>query len=69
MYGSGRIYKPTKEEKWWCTHQMFLPARSLYKMGSYEILCRYVPNFEQKNTLTQAYGGAAGGHDAGKETM
>lgn len=38
-------------------------------MGSYEILCRYVPNFEQKNTLTQAYGGAAGGHDAGKETM
>eukprot|EP00253_Pinus_taeda_P030157 PITA_30157 len=37
-------------------------ARHLYKMGSDEILQRYVANFERNNILAKAHGGAAGGN-------
>jgi len=35
-------------------------------MGAYEILRRYVPNFERNRILVEAHGGAAGGHYVGK---
>ena len=41
----------------------------LYKMGSNEILRRYVLDFEQSCILTEAHGGAARGHYAGKEIV
>eukprot|EP00253_Pinus_taeda_P036123 PITA_36123 len=34
----------------------------LYKMGNDEILRKYVPEFERGQILTEAHGGAAGGH-------
>eukprot|EP00253_Pinus_taeda_P012745 PITA_12745 len=40
----------------------------LYKMGAEEILRRYVPDFERNNILSEAHGGATGGHYAGKGT-
>lgn len=43
-------------------------AGHLYKMGADEILRRYVPEFECDRILTEAHGGAAGGHYAGKAT-
>jgi len=44
-------------------------ARHLYKMGADEILRRYVTNFEWDSILTEAHGGAARGHYAGKATV
>ena len=41
---------------------------NLYKMGSNEILRRYVPEYERQSILTEAHGGVAGGHYAGRET-
>ena len=40
---------------------------NLYKMGKDEILRRYVPKFERSSILTDAHGGTAGGHYAGRE--
>eukprot|EP00253_Pinus_taeda_P019752 PITA_19752 len=40
----------------------------LYKMGSNEILQRYVPNFECIRILIEAHGGVEGGHYARKAT-
>ena len=39
---------------------------NLYKMGNDEILRRYVPKFERSSNLSDAHGGAAGGHYAGR---
>jgi len=38
-------------------------------MGTNEVLQRYVPDFERDSILTEAHGGAVGGHYVGKETM
>ena len=35
-----------------------------YKMDTYEILRRYVPNFERINILVEAHGGSTGGNYA-----
>jgi len=43
----------------------FVIAGNLYKMGSDEIPRSYVPKFERNNILTEAHGGAVGGHYAG----
>lgn len=43
-------------------------ARHLYKMGSDEILRRYVPEYEQQSILAEAYGGVVGGYYSGRET-
>ena len=40
----------------------------MYKMGSNEILRRYVPEFERGSILVDAHGGATGGHYAGRVT-
>ena len=40
----------------------------LYKMGTYEILWRYVPKFECTSILAEARGGVVGGHYGRKET-
>ena len=40
----------------------------LYKMGSDEILRCYVLEFKRSSILTNAHGGAAGGHYIGKAT-
>jgi len=37
-------------------------------MGTYEILRRYVPEFEHASILVEAHGGVEGGHYIGKET-
>ena len=44
-------------------------ARLLYKMGSDEILQRYVPKFERSSIIIDAHGGATGGHYAGRVTV
>jgi len=38
----------------------------LYKMGSDEVPCRYVPKYERHNILAETHGGVTGGHYAGK---
>jgi len=38
-------------------------------MGTDEILQWYVPEFERSSILTDAHGGIAGGHYAGRATM
>ena len=38
---------------------------NLYKMGTDEILRRYVPEFERSSILVDAHGGTAGGHYVG----
>eukprot|EP00253_Pinus_taeda_P026186 PITA_26186 len=43
-------------------------AGHLYKMGSDEILRRYVPEFERRSILMGAHGGATGAHYAGRAT-
>lgn len=43
-------------------------AGQLYKMGSNEVLCRYVPKYERHNILAEAHASVAGGHYAGKAT-
>lgn len=40
----------------------------LYKMGSDEVSCRYVPYYEKQSILTEWHGGVVGGHYAGRET-
>lgn len=40
----------------------------LYKMGTDEILRRYVQDFERHSILAEANGGVAGGHYAHKAT-
>jgi len=47
----------------------FVIAGHLYNMGTDEILPRYVPEFEHASILTEAHGGVAGVHYAGRETM
>eukprot|EP00253_Pinus_taeda_P001724 PITA_01724 len=44
-------------------------AGHLYKMGSNEILLRYVLDFERSSILAEAHGGAGEGHYARKATM
>jgi hypothetical protein len=46
-----------------------LIARQLYKLGSYEILRRYVLEHEQRRILEEAHVGVAGGHYVGKATV
>ena len=46
-----------------------LIAGQLYKLGSYEILCRYVLEHEQRTILEEAHAGIVGGHYAGKATV
>ena len=41
----------------------------LYKMGTYEILQRFVLECECMSILVEAHGGVAGGHYAGKATV
>eukprot|EP00253_Pinus_taeda_P029644 PITA_29644 len=41
----------------------------LYKMGTDEILRRYVPELERASILAEAHEGVAGGHYVGRETM
>ena len=43
-------------------------AGNLYKMGTYEILCQYVPKFEHASILAETHGGVVGGHYAGRAT-
>jgi len=40
--------------------------RHLYKMGSDEVLRRYVPEFERSSILADAHGGAVGGNYVGR---
>jgi len=40
----------------------------LYKMGSDEILQRYILEFERSSILIDIHGGVVGGHYAGRET-
>lgn len=40
----------------------------LYKMGSVEILCRYIPNYERSIILVEEHVGVARGHYGGRET-
>jgi len=51
------------------TENFFVIAGNLYKMGSNEILCHYVPKFERNNILTKAHEGVVRGNYAGKATM
>lgn len=43
-------------------------ADHFYKIRTNEISCRYVPEFEYVSILTEADGGVAGGHYAGRTT-
>ena len=47
-----------------CETNFSLIAGHLYKMGLDEILRFYVPSFERNSILTEAHGGAMGGHYA-----
>eukprot|EP00253_Pinus_taeda_P023757 PITA_23757 len=40
----------------------------LYKMGSDEVLCRYVPEYERHSILAEAHGGVVEGHYASNVT-
>lgn len=51
-----------------CVADFSVIVGNLYKMGLYEILRRYVPEFERTSILAEAHGGVAGGHYVGKET-
>lgn len=46
----------------------FITIGNLYKMGSDEILRRYVPKYEFQSILPKVHGGVARGHYAGRET-
>jgi len=46
----------------------FVIVGHLYKMGSDELLRRYVPKFERNSILAYTHGGAMGGHYARRET-
>jgi hypothetical protein len=50
------------------TADFTLIAGQLYKLGSDEILCRYVLEHEQSRILEEAHAGVSGGHYAGKPT-
>lgn len=41
----------------------------LYKMGTNEILLRYVHEFERRSIIAEAHGGVVGGHYVGKEIV
>lgn len=58
-----------KEELVVCIADFSVIASHLYKMGTYEILRRYVPEFERASILAEAHGGVAGGHYAREETV
>ena len=45
-----------------------LIAGQLYKMGSYEILCRYVLEHERRRIIEEVHAGIVGGHYIGKAT-
>jgi len=45
----------------------FIPGH-LYKMGSDELLRRYVLDFERRSILVDAHWGIVGGHYAGRAT-
>lgn len=47
----------------------FVVAEHLYKIGTDEILCQYVMEFERLRILVEAHGGVTGGHYVGRETM
>ena len=66
--GTSLEYYSTQQKKELVVHvaDFSLIMGHLYKMGSDEILQRYVPKFECTSILAEAHGGVAGGHYAGK---
>lgn len=51
-----------------CTVDFYVIVGHLYKMGSYEILWRYVLEYEKKIILAKFHGGFAAGHYEGRTT-
>lgn len=58
-----------KKELVFCSSNFSVISGQLYKMETYEILRRYVLEFEHASILAKAHGGAVVGHYAGKVTM
>ena len=58
----------TQQKKELVAHTVDLSviAGHLFKMGSDEILHRYVPKYERQSILAKAHGGVAGGYYAGR---
>lgn len=48
-----------------CTTDVSVIAGTLYKMGTNEILCLYVPEFERTSMLAKAHGGVVRGNYEG----
>eukprot|EP00253_Pinus_taeda_P022982 PITA_22982 len=63
----GYTVQQQKELVVWAA-KFYVIAKHLYKMGSDEVLCRYVSEFERINILVYTHGHAAGGHYTGRTT-